>query len=860
MSTRKPADTPLMRQYLEAKSQHPDAILFFRLGDFYEMFFEDAVLVARTLELTLTTRDKGHPDAVPMCGVPHHAAAGYVKRLVELGHKIAICEQVEDPRLARGIVRREVVRIVTPGVVLDEDQLEPKAEHLLGAVAKVGARFGLAILDVTTGEFRAAEVGSFEALSAEIVRNEPRELLCGEGIDVALCKTVHPRCAYAVLEAPPEDPVRALAEGLAEDPRALGLEDRPAAAAAAASALRYARATQPAGTLPVVRLALYEPADHLVLDETSRANLELTETMVGRDKRGSLLAQLDETRTAMGGRLLRRMLLYPSRRVAEIRRRQDAIELLVERHALRDALSGDLAEVYDLERLAGRITLRIATPRDLGAIRASLRRAPGLFARLAEATGAEVAPPELLAAPDDLVPDALALLEEALCDEPPPTTKEGGFIRAGFDATLDELVAVSSGGKDLIAAIEARERERTGIATLKVKYNRVFGYYLEVTRAQLKHVPADYQRKQTVAGAERFVTPELADLEQRVLGAEEKRIALEIELHARLLAALSVLAPRLSVLGGRLALLDAMVALAEVAHRKGWARPEVDDGGLIELGEGRHPVVEAMVPRGAFVPNDVLLDPAGAQILLITGPNMAGKSTVMRQVALIVLLAQMGSFVPARSARIGCVDRIFTRVGAADNLARGESTFMVEMRETAAILRHATARSLVLLDEIGRGTSTYDGVSIAWAVAEQLHERVGAKTLFATHYHELTSLSRTLPRLRNFNIAVREWRDEIVFLRQLVPGAASRSYGIQVARLAGVPRGVIARATEILRSLETGQGPEGLRAERQQDLFAPPAPTGPVADLGDALGALDVEALTPLQALNWLADWKSRLG
>ena len=849
-----------MRQYLEAKAQHPEAILFFRLGDFYEMFFEDAVLVARTLELTLTTRDKGHPDAVPMCGVPHHAAAGYVKRLVELGHKVAICEQVEDPRLARGIVRREVVRIVTPGVVLDEDQLEPKIEHLLGAAVRAGGRFGLSLLDVTTGEFRAAEVSSLEALAAEVVRNEPRELLCGDGIDVAALQAAHPRCAYATLDAPPDDPVRVLSDALAEDPRALDLEARAAAAAAAASALRYARATQPAGALPVVRLSLYEPADHLILDDTSRANLELTETMVGRDRRGSLLAQLDETRTAMGGRLLRRMLLYPSRRVPEIRRRQDAVELLVERHALRDALSAELAEVYDLERLAGRVTLRIATPRDLGAIRASLRRAPGLFARLAEATAAEVAPPELLGAPDDLAPDALALLEEALCDEPPPTTKDGGFIRPGFDATLDELVAVADGGKDLISAIEARERERTGIATLKVKYNRVFGYYLEVTRAQLKHVPADYQRKQTVAGAERFVTPELAELEARVLGAEEKRISLEIELHARLLAALSELAPRLARLGARLALLDALVALGEVAHRKGWARPDVDEGGVIEISEGRHPVVEAMVSRGAFVPNDVLLDPSGAQILLITGPNMAGKSTVMRQVALIVLLAQMGSFVPARSARIGCVDRIFTRVGAADNLARGESTFMVEMRETAAILRHATPRSLVLLDEIGRGTSTYDGVSIAWAVAEQLHERVGAKTLFATHYHELTSLSRTLPRLRNFNIAVREWRDEIVFLRQLVPGAASRSYGIQVARLAGVPRGVIARASEILRSLETGQGPEGLRAERQQDLFAPPAATGPAADLADALGALDVEALTPLAALNWLSDWKSRLG
>jgi DNA mismatch repair protein MutS len=861
-----------MRQYLEVKERYPEAMVFFRLGDFYEMFFEDAVDGARLLDLTLTTRDKGRDDAIPMCGVPHHAAQGYVSRLIELGRKVVICEQVEDPRQAKGIVRREVTRVITPGVVLDEDQLEAKAPSYLAAVvpsagAAAGMHCGLAFLDVTTGDFRATELAGSGALVDEVARVEPRELLQppGEPAAQTLAPLRHafPRLCVTLLADPPvaaaDDAL--LLETLGARAAELGLG--PLAAAAAAAVVRYARGTQPTGRLPLGRIVPYEPADYLVVDESSKANLELTRTLMSREKRGSLLGILDETLTAMGGRALRHWLAFPLLDVVGIRRRQDAVELLVERAGLRTKLRAILREVADLERLAGRARLGVATPRDLACLRRSLERLPLVAAALRAELHDVLDPPALLDPGDDDLADLARLVAHTLVEDPPLALKDGGVIRRGFNADLDELVDIREGGKGQILAIEARERERTGIGSLKVRYNRVFGYYIEVTRSNLKAVPGEYTRKQTLAGAERFVTPELAEYEAKVLGAEERQVELETRLFDALRREVAAAAPRVAAAGARLAALDALAALAEVAHTSGYVRPVVDESDVVDLEDSRHPVVERLAAPGGFVPNDVRLDPREEQILVITGPNMSGKSTVLRQAALIALMAQMGGFVPARRARLGVVDRIFTRVGASDNLARGESTFMVEMRETAAILRYATRRSLIVLDEIGRGTSTYDGVSIAWAVAEYLHDVVGAKTLFATHYHELCALERVRSRVRNYNIAVREWKEEIVFLRRLVPGGTNRSYGIQVGRLAGLPRAVISRAREILTGLEEGRGEMAL-GKAQLSLFAPPSASGAPPAVGPTpveqqLLDVDPNTVTPLEALTLLSDLRARL-
>ncbi|HUH04985.1 MAG TPA: DNA mismatch repair protein MutS, partial [Kofleriaceae bacterium] len=770
MARRNPAETPLMRQFLDIKAGHPDAILFFRLGDFYEMFFEDAVIAAKKLDLTLTTRDKGQDDAIPMCGVPHHAARGYIARLTDLGHKVVLCEQVEDPKQAKGLVKREVVRIITPGVVLDDEVLDPKRGRYLAAVVP-GPRaggFGLAYLDVSTGEFRATEIHSIDALLGELARAQPSEVLGGsveleDGGVLAPLVAGYRDAAYTAVERASLAQAREqLDPALLADARA-GLASLPAggelATRAAADVVAYAQATQPAGTLPLSRLQVYATGDAVVLDEAAVANLELCTTLMGNRREGSLLSVIDDTCTAPGGRMLRRWLLYPLSQVAPIRRRQDAVEHLVERPAMRAHMRELLTGTADLERLAGRVSLGVATPRDLGKLRDSLGRLPELAAVVGGEGRLAGGIPELL----ELDPRALAELAElerelaqALVDAPPPTSKDGGFIRDGFCERVDEHRSLADGGKDAILGIETRERERTGIGVLKVKYNRVFGYYIEVTRAHLGRVPDDYVRKQTIANGERYVTSELAELESKILAAQEALLARELELFGRLCAVVGARTRTLIEMGARVATLDACASLAELAHVAGYVRPEVDDGELLEIVEGRHPVVERMVPTGEFVPNDCRLDPAAEQVVLITGPNMAGKSTYMRQVAHIVLLAQMGSFVPARRARIGLVDRIFTRVGASDNLARGESTFMVEMRETSAIRAGATRRSLVVLDEVGRGTSTFDGVSIAWAVTEFLHDAIGARTLFATHYHELCALAETRPRIRNKSVAVRE--------------------------------------------------------------------------------------------------------
>ncbi|HKA90121.1 MAG TPA: DNA mismatch repair protein MutS, partial [Haliangiales bacterium] len=838
---RPPAETPLMRQYLDVKERYPDGIVFFRLGDFYEMFFEDAHAAAQALDLTLTTRDKGKEDAIPMCGVPHHSARTYIQKLCERGFKVVICEQVEDPRLAKGIVRREVVRVVTPGVVLDEDMLDAKTARYLAAVVPEGARRGLAYLDVTTGDFRATTLESAAALADELARVEPREILAPPALHGELRRD---GAALTAIEPPELDEARAILGDLAA-PSAEGLPVR-----AAAQAVAYARATQPAGVLPLVRLVLYRQGETLVLDDTSKTNLELTETIAGRQKRGSLFGVLDRTETGPGARLLRQWLLFPATDVARIRRRQDAVERLVEESRLRADLRAALAGLYDLERLAGRVTLGAANPRDLGYLRRSLEALPGLAALLGDGLGRGLAPPELLARDPGLdeTSAAAADIAAALVDEPPLSSREGGLVRKGYSAEVDELRRLADGGKDEILAIEARERERTGIASLKVRFNRVFGYYLEITRANLRAVPADYIRKQTLANAERFITPELADLEAKVLHAEDRLLALEADIFEALRRRTAERAPAILRAAAWAALLDACAALAETAHRSSWVRPLVTDNDVIEIEDGRHPVVAELSPAGTFVPNDCRLDPRGDQIVVVTGPNMAGKSTYMRQVAHITILAQMGSFVPARRASIGVVDRVFTRVGAADNLAGGESTFMVEMRETAHILQHATRRSLILLDEIGRGTSTYDGLSIAWAVAEYLHDAVGAKTLFATHYHELCALAAKRPRVKNVSVAVSERRGEIVFLRKIVPGGASRSYGIEVARLAGLPRSVVARSRQMLAELESGDDlPLFRRAE------PPPSPQA-TTGVEEKLLALDPDRMTPMEALGALAQ------
>jgi len=866
--------TPMMRQYLEVKARHPDCVLFFRLGDFYEMFFEDAIRAAELLQITLTSRAKGD-DRVPMCGVPYHAARGYIGKLVEHGLKVAICEQVEEPG-GPGIVRREVTRVVTPGMAFDEDATAPCENRFLAAVVLGGERAGIAQLDASTGEFRAGTVALSE-LSEELARIAPRELVVEkEQVD-------EPRlhAAIAQLPGPPAVNPREADVFHPKSSRALleqhfavksldgfGVEDGPLALGAAGAALRYLLETQKAKPAHVDRLLPLPTQGFMRLDESSRANLEILRTLRDGARKGSLVGLLDRTCTAPGGRLLASWLVQPLYELSPIRARHDAVEELSAQAVRRGELEAALRQVADLERLTSRLSLGQGNARDLKALADSLAALPTIAERLTDASAellrAQVGP---LCQLDDLA----AVLRAAVADEPPATLREGGLVRAGWNAELDKLCEVMTRGKDFLLALEVREKERTGIGSLKVRFNKVFGYYLEVTKPNLHLVPKDWHRKQTTAGGERFVTEELKEHEELVLTAEEKRIALECRIFEELRAEVVARASKLREAAFAMATVDALCSFGRVAAENGYVRPTVDESAVLEIIEGRHPVVERALGGESFVPNDLRLDAGSAQVLVITGPNMAGKSTAMRQAALMALMAQAGSFVPARRARIGRCDRIFTRVGASDNLAKGHSTFMVEMTETANILHNATAQSLVILDEIGRGTSTFDGLSIAWAVAEHLHDAVGARTLFATHYHELTDLSREKPRVRNASIAVKEIDGRVVFLRKLVEGGASRSYGIEVARLAGLPAGVLARAKEILRNLEASElDPEGHAqiargkaarpAAAQLGLFAPvhaePAPSA----LEQELRALAVDSMTPLEALNLLASWKKRLG
>jgi len=866
--------TPAMRQYVKIKEEYNDCILFFRMGDFYEMFFDDAVVASKILEITLTSRNKTKDNSIPLCGVPYHAAAAYIAKLVERGFKVAICEQVEDPKEAKGIVKRDVVRVVTPGLVVDSDNLTAKENNLLAALAFNGNRLGLAFVDISTGEFWVTESEDREFLLNEIAGLDFREIVISDDVsDKALFKFFTREMHNCRINSYPpayfdaDDGLTLLSEFFSSDVlKENDFAGHGAMTSAAGAVLRYIQETQKDKIHHVNTIRHHNAGHYLVLDTNAKRNLELFTTIQDNRKHGSLIHVLDQTATAMGGRKLRWWLNYPLVNAEDIRKRLAAVAEIKERHLDRRNLHELLSRVYDLERLGSRIVMGLANGRDLIALKESLKAIP----KVKDATAHMEAPLLVdIARGLDELPHMVDLIERAIVEEPPVTVREGHIIREGYDGTIDELISASRDGKKWIAELEAREREKTGIGTLKVGFNNVFGYYIEVTKTNTHLVPEDYIRKQTLVNAERYINEELKKYEYTVLNAEDTRkdreYGLFVDIRERVAGEIGVIQKTASFLAD----LDALVSMAEVAERYNYCCPVVSDDDLIEIEGGRHPVVERMDLRDGFVPNDVLLDCESNRLLIITGPNMAGKSTYIRQVALIVLMAQMGSFVPATKARIGVADKIFTRVGAADSLARGQSTFMVEMTEVANILTNATSRSLILLDEVGRGTSTYDGLSIAWAVAEYIHDDavLGARTLFATHYHELTDMTRTREGVKNYSIAVKEWGDQVLFLRNIVPGGTNRSYGIQVARLAGVPRDVITRANEILSNLERGEldevGMPKIAEGKAPDAGNETAQLSLFMDDADYilydLKNMDVATLTPLEALNMLADWQKKI-
>ncbi|HYQ40753.1 MAG TPA: DNA mismatch repair protein MutS [Polyangiaceae bacterium] len=861
--------TPVMQQHADAKRAHPDAIVFFRLGDFYEMFGQDAVVAAPLLELTLTSRNKGKADEIPLAGVPHHAAAGYIAKLLSLGHKVAICEQMADPAKCKGIVPRQVVRVITPGLVTEREHLESTANNFLAALEVAAAGVGVSLFDFSTGELLSAELPDVPSALAELSRARPREILVGFASD-ALREGVLDAIGALGRAAVREDAAlsepeieQALGE-LAADAARL----KASARGAVARALRFARVCNPGVELPARRIGRWEPATLLAIDRVAQNHLELVESVSGR-REATLLGVLDATNTPMGARLLRRRLLAPLTDVERIRRRLDLVESLVVHARLREELTRELEQVGDIERLAVRSSLRAATPRDLGALR------DGLLAARATAKVLEsVSDPGLretlgLGTTElDTVPELADLLERALVARPPVQAKDGEIFKPEFDAELAELSQLRKSGTERMVELESRLKQETGISTLKVRFTRVFGWYIEVSRGQASRVPESYRRKQTVATGERYSTAELDELADRIAHAEELHRERELSLLNELGAQAARESERVKALARELARWDVAASMAHVAHRYDYTRPTVDASDQIMIRDGRHPVVERLAAHGRFVPNDVDLDLERERLWLITGPNMAGKSTLLRQVALSVILAQMGSFVPARAARIGVVDRVLSRVGASDNLAGGESTFMVEMRETAEILQNATRRSLVILDEIGRGTSTFDGLSIAWAVAEYLDEAICCRALFATHYHELTALGEGSRHAANYSVSAREQNGDVVFLHRLVAGAASRSYGIAVAKLAGLPETVLARARALLATLEGGSvAPEAPKARSkprantdQLSLFgARSVESRGHSEVLETLRALDLDRVTGLEALQFLARLKQKL-
>jgi len=883
--------TPLMRQYTAIKKEHPTALLFFRLGDFYELFFEDAILASRELQITLTSRNKEKGIAVPMCGVPYHAAEGYISKLIRKGFKVAICEQMESPSFAKKLVRREVTRVVTPGTAADA-ALSSEENNFLAALAQNGDRVGFAALDLSTGEFRATEFHGADAaarIQEELQQLRPKEVLYGSSaplFETELSSSARPdpsaslragsrpspRGSRSYAETPLDDWIFAPdhAIPLLENHfgvlslEGFGLAGKPAAASAAGAILHYVRSTQ-RGTLDHVdRIGFYERQNCLVLDTVTVRNLELIEPLfAGTDAGVTLFRSIDATVTPMGKRLLRSWMLRPSIEVAQINARLDAVEAQVRETVAREELRRAFDGILDLERLLSRVTLETANPRDVVALAASLQKIPGLRSALARFTTERL---KTLHGAIDELGDLRERIDATIIPEPPISLSDGGVIQSGVDKDLDELRALSRNSKQFLAQIEQRERQRTGILSLKVKFNSIFGYYLEVSKPNLHLVPPDYERKQTLVNAERFTTPELKEYESKILDAQEKIVEIERRLFAELRAAIAGEAKRIRQTALALAEVDVLAALAHIAALRNYCRPKFDDSADIEIIGGRHPVIEQQEMAGGnerFVPNDLYLNSTTHTVLVLTGPNMGGKSTYLRQAALIVILAQMGSFVPANSARLGVVDRVFTRIGASDNLARGRSTFMVEMTETAAILHTATPRSLILLDEVGRGTATYDGLAIAWAAVEYIHARTRAKTLFATHYFELTELADRLSGVKNYHVSVKETSGGIVFLRKVAPGAADRSYGIEVAKLAGLPNEVVERAREVLAEHESAEQRVTEQLASDELRPRPPAQLTIFTPLSqpvlERLREVNLNQLTPLEALNLLAELKKQI-
>jgi len=864
----KPANelTPMQRQYNEIKDANRDCILFFRLGDFYEMFNEDAKTAARELDLTLTTRDRGKPkeEQTPMCGVPYHSVDSYIARLVQKGYKVAICEQMSDPALTKGLVEREITRIVTPGTVTESCMLDENRNNYIGCIYGESGKFGLAFSDISTGAFFATLCSDPQNVASELGRFSPSEVMrYGQNVDAeAINDALFRRLNCCVNEGRAETFRLEDAETLLETHfgaslSQLGITGMPAVVIACGSLLKTLLTLQKNDLAHIRQLQYYTTGKFMELDMDARRNLELTETMRSKEKKGTLLWVLDKTHTAMGGRMLRSWLEKPLLDAAEITRRHSAVEDLVDNVIIRGELEEALRDVTDLERVMTRIVTGTVNCRDLLGLARGFRALPEVKRQLQKCESPLLR--KLEQTMDPLV-DCADLIEQTIVDEPPLTVREGGIIRKGASEEADYLRDIMDGGKGTIVAIETAEREKTGIRTLKVSYNRVFGYYIEVSKSFMDQVPDHYIRKQTLANCERYITQELKDLETQVLTAKDRLTALEYQIFTKLREHLAAQAARVQQTAAAVAAADALCSLAAVAVQRGYCRPEITLGREISITDGRHPVVEAMLKDSLFVPNDTHFGSEEHQVSIITGPNMAGKSTYMRQVALIVLMAQMGSFVPARSARIGLVDRVFTRIGASDDLASGQSTFMVEMAEVASILKYATSRSLLILDEIGRGTSTYDGMAIARAVLEYAAnpKRLGAKTLFATHYHELSSMEDKLPNVKNYNIAVKKRGDQMIFLRKIVPGATDDSYGIEVAKLAGIPNVVISRAREILKELETeGVVREPAPAPEQTDQVSLLDLTG--QQIISALSNITVETLTPIEAMNELYKLKKLL-
>lgn len=875
--------TPMMKQYMETKSQYQDCILFYRLGDFYEMFFDDALTASRELEITLTGKNCGQEERAPMCGVPYHAVEGYLNKLVSKGYKVAICEQMEDPKQAKGIVKREVVRIVTPGTNLDAQALDETKNNYIMCIVYIADRYGISVADISTGEYLVTELPDSSRLMDEISRFVPAEIICNEafymsGMDLDGLKDRFGVTIYSLESWYFDDSLcreKLLEHFHVSGFGGLGLEDYDCGIISAGALLQYLLETQKNSLSNLTHITPYVTGKYMLLDSATRRNLELCETLREKQKRGSLLWVLDKTKTAMGARMLRKYVEQPLISKKDIVLRLDAVEELKNQAISREEIREYLSPVYDMERLLTKITYGTANPRDLTAFKTSLEMLPPVRYLLEEIQSDLL---KEIHEDMDSLEDLCTLLRSAIRDEPPIAMKEGNIIRDGYNEEVDKLRRAKSDGKDWLAKLENEEREKTGIKNLRIKYNKVFGYYLEVTNSYKSMVPDYYTRKQTLANAERYITPELKELEDMILGAEDKLYALEYELYCGVRDQIASQVERIQRTAKAVARLDAVASLALVAERNGYVRPNINEKGVIDIKDGRHPVVERMIPNGTFIANDTYLDDKKHRISIITGPNMAGKSTYMRQTALIALMAQIGSFVPASRADIGLSDRIFTRVGASDDLASGQSTFMVEMTEVANILRNATSRSLLILDEIGRGTSTFDGLSIAWAVIEYISDSrlLGAKTLFATHYHELTELEGKISNVNNYCIAVKEKGDDIVFLRKIVKGGADKSYGIQVAKLAGVPDLVIERAKEIVEELSnediTAKVSEIAAKERttkkkqktrrydevdiaQMSLFD----TVKDDDVLEELKNIDVGNMTPIDALNTIYRLQNKL-